>query len=193
MRLLMGMYTINLSPNLEVIYNGEPRALTASIETLADVQPMVYYYTDETYKNGETTLPPVNVGKDYVKAVLLDLVDSMGSSTSNTVPLKSGSLTHTFSNVAFGEVTVTVTYIPEINENGNTYNDPYYNGMVASSETFEVVKDYIPVQDIEFIAPQLQCYVQFDGTQYQNLTNMQLPVIITPNNASNQGITQLCV
>ncbi len=61
--------------------------------------------------------------------------------------------------------------------------------MAAISETFEIVKDYIPVQNIEFIATQLQCYVQFDGIQYQNLTNMQLPVIITPNNASNQGIT----
>ena len=237
--------TINLSPNIEVIYDGKPHTLTASIEAIADVKPVVYYYTDESYTNGETTTAPVNVGRYYVKAVLpeseyytasdatgtitiqkatpqislsgipkndneleisvsmiypqagkipngiiqLDLMDSMGNLASNTIELKNGSLTHTFSNVAFGEVTVTATYIPEINENGNIYNDPFYNGMTPISERFDVVKDYIPVQNIEFIAPQLQCYVQFDGTQYQNLTNMQLPVVITPNNASNQDIT----
>ncbi|MEE1071971.1 MAG: S-layer homology domain-containing protein, partial [Cellulosilyticum sp.] len=238
-------HVINLPLELNVTYDGKPHALTATIETLPDVEPIVYYYTDSAYTAGETTTPPVNVGTYYVKAVLpeneyytakeatgtitiqkatpklslsgipknnndlevsvsmlypkagqipngkiqLNLVDAANSSQSSTVELKNGSLTHTFKNVAPGKATVIATYIPEINENGFVYNDPYYNEVKDVSETFEVVKDYIPVQDIEFIAPELQFYVQLNEVDYQNLTDMQLPVVITPNNASNQAIT----
>ena len=99
--------------------------------------------------------------------IQLELTDSKNISHLETLDLKNVSLTHLFTNVACGDVTVTATYIAEITEYSDTYSNsdnntsnhskPEIDSNAATSapnvsvSQFTDLKNHWAKDDIQFV------------------------------------------
>ncbi len=93
-----------------------------------------------------------------------------------TANLTHGASHYTFKGLSEGKYTITANYIPEIEK----IVDENYNEVKGIQETFEVLNDFVSVQDVDLEASELELS--------QNDTGKTLNYKIKPDNATNRDV-----
>ena len=157
---------------LEIIKSKPNLLLSGTIINNDDITNDLNVNLSLSFPNGGTA-PTGEIKFEYIDANNL-------TQTINK-PIAYGSVNHLFKDVTPGTFTITATYKPATNE-------PNYNASQSVTESFEIINDFIPVQDIELLTSELQFYVATDGQTYKSTSTIQLPFTITPDNASNHSV-----